>query len=449
LCQRDRRRTSARTDAESHVPVKLRPYWWDTVPGAFATRPVSEPPPSLPHRSDVVIVGGGYTGLAAARRLGRSGASVLVVDREPIGWGASSRNGGQVLAGLRLDAATLIARYGEARAIRLFAAGNDAIAHLAALIAEEQIECEFARTGHLMAAAKPSHFTGFVEERDLLARTFHHPVELVGRSEQRTELGTDRYHGLLIDESSAGVNPAKYADGLAKAAVRAGARLVPGVAVERIERSGSGWRVHTSIGSVDAENVLLATNGYTDRAAPELQRRLIPIGSYVIATEPLAHDQAAAILPHRRMAFDSKNFLFYFRLTADGRLLFGGRAEFSKAGPDAVARAADILASGMRRVFPQVAGVAIDYAWGGNVAFTRDEMPHAGVLDGLFFSGGYCGHGIAIATEMGDAIARRIAGDTSAHPLLEEPCPAIPFYHGNPWFLPLAGAYYRFKDWIA
>jgi glycine/D-amino acid oxidase-like deaminating enzyme len=425
-----------------------RPYWWDTVGSEEFARPQSSHSDEQA-RVDVLVVGGGYTGLAAARRLATSGASVLVLDREAIGWGASSRNGGQVLTGLKLDPATLVGRYGEARARRLFDAGNDAIAHLETVINDERIACGFERRGHVQAASKASHFDAFRAEQSLLARVFNHRVDLVSRDRQRSEVGTDAYFGALVDEQSAALNPAQYVTGLAAAARRAGACLRGGVAVERIRRDGQRWIVDTSAESASARDVLIATNGYTGAVAPEIHRQFVPIGSYIIATRPLGEADARAILPNGRVAYDSKNFLYYFRLTADRRLLFGGRAEFTPPSPASTRRAADTLRRGMTTIFPQLRGVEIEYAWGGNVAFTRDQMPHAGQLGGLYFSGGYCGHGIAPATRLGDLIARRMAGEAIHDPLLESACPAVPLYRGWPWFLPLAGAYFKVKDWIS
>jgi len=445
--------------------VKSYPYWWDTTQSSVASQqstvtsrqsqvaspelPIPNPQSPIPSsKADVAIVGAGYTGLSAARHLARAGASVVVFERERAGWGASSRNGGQVLAGLKLDAATLVHRYGETRARELFDEETRAIARLESMIASEAIDCDYARVGHLQAAWKPAHFDAFREEQALLARVFDHPVHLVDRAGQKAEIGSDRYHGVLVDESSASLNPAKYAQGLAGAARRAGATIVEGAGVDRIVRAGKRWSVSSSRGEIDAGDVLLATNGYTNGAAPALQRRLIPIGSSIIATAPLAADLAAALLPRRRVAFDSKNFLYYFRVTADRRLLFGGRAEFSTPAETTPARAAAILSSGMVDVFPQLTGVAVDYAWTGNIAFTRDELPHAGRLDGLYYAGGYCGHGIAMATYLGEQIARRIAGELLADPLFDDSFAAIPLYSGTPWFLPLVGAYYQVKDWL-
>jgi len=431
------------------------PYWWDTVPPhadgspRFAAPELAGSHP-LPSSADVLVIGAGYTGLSAARRLASSGASVLVVDAESVGWGASSRNGGQVLTGMRVDAPSLVRIYGERRARAFFDAAGRAIANLETLVASENIECGFERVGHVQAAWKRAHFRAFQVEQTVLARVFDHVVHLVDRSGQRAEIGTDLYHGLLIDENSAALNPAQYVMGLAAAATKAGACIIAGVKVEQVARSASGWRVQLS-GRRDltAREILVATNGYTGAATPLIQRRIVPVGSYIIATEPLTETQAGALLPTRRMAFDSKHFLYYFRVTSDRRLLFGGRAEFTPPNAQSVRRAAAILRRGMTKVFPDLASVRVDYAWGGNVAFTRDELPHAGQIGGLYCAGGYGGHGIALATEFGDLIARRIAGAVVDNPLLDTAFPTMPFYRGTPWFLPFAGAYYKVKDWIS
>jgi len=396
----------------------------------------------------VAILGAGYTGLSAARQLARAGASVVVLEREQVGSGASSRNAGQVLTGLKLEPAALIAAYGEARARQLFEISREAIAALERVVAGEAIDCELERTGHLQAAAKPGHFRAFEEEQALLARVFNHQVTLVAPGEQAGELGARGYHGLLLDEESRAINPAKYVHGLGDAAARSGAVIAEHTAVTRMARSGQEWRLETEGGDVRARDVLVATNGYTDRAAPALQRRLIPIGSYIITTVPLPPEVAARLLPKRRMVFDSRHFLHYFRLTTDNRLLFGGRAEFSGPTLESAARAESILHHAMSSIFPELSRTPIDYAWSGHVAFTRDQMPHAGRLDDGFYAGGYCGHGIAMATYLGELIARRIAGEPIDSPLMDDHFAPIPLYYGRPWFLPLVGLYYRGLDWI-
>jgi glycine/D-amino acid oxidase-like deaminating enzyme len=433
--------------------VKEYPYWLDTVADSEPPRSLGGPErtalqTSLPACADVVVVGAGYTGLSAARHLASVGASVVVVERERAGFGASSRNAGQVLTGLKLEASVLVATYGETRARAWFEVGGAAIALLETVLAEEAIACEYERCGHLQAACKPSHFDAFLDEQALLARVFNHRVEIVPRADQRSEVGTDAYYGVMIDEASRSINPAQYVNGLAAAARRRGVCIVPGTAVTAIDRTPDRKRVVTSRGTIEARDVLVATNGYTGAATPALRRRFVPIGSYIIVTDPLPPQQAAAILPRGRMALDSMNLQHYFRLTPDRRLLFGGRAEFSTPDPASTRRAAFLLRAAMVKLFPDLAGTAIGYAWGGNVAFTRDQLPHAGLLEGVYYSGGYCGQGVAMATWLGEQIARRIVGEVLDNPFFDDRFPAIPLYRGTPWFLPMLDRYYKVKDWL-
>jgi glycine/D-amino acid oxidase-like deaminating enzyme len=272
-------------------------------------------------------------------------------------------NAGQVLTGLKLEPGALVASTGRPRPAS-FRRVQDAIAALETIVSEERIDCDLQRTGHLQAAAKPSHFEAFKEEQALLARVFGHRVSLLSESDQGAELGARGYHGLLLDEDSRALNPAKYVHGLAAAAQRAGALIAENTAVGKMTRTGAGrthheWTIDTEAGQVRARDVLVATNGYTDHAAPALQRRLIPIGSYIITTAPLPPEAAARILPKRRMVFDSRYFLHYFRLTADNRLLFGGRAEFSGPTLESETRAVAILRRAMSSTFPELSATPI------------------------------------------------------------------------------------------
>jgi glycine/D-amino acid oxidase-like deaminating enzyme len=372
---------------------------------------------------------------------------VVVVERECVGWGASSRNGGQVLTGLKLDPATLVARLGESRARDLFEVSLASLAALERIIIDEQMSCEYERTGHIQAASKPSHFDGFRAEQSLLARVFNHRVELVPAADQHAELDSNAYHGLMVDERSAALNPALYVNQLAGAACRAGAEIIEQTPVTSVRRTTAGWTIATSRGAIEAGELLVATNGYASPATPWLRRRFVPIGSYIIATAPLTPDLMDRLIPRRRMVFDSRHFLHYFRLTGDRRLLFGGRAQFTQPTAATNRRCADILHRDMLAVFPALAATPVDYAWSGNVAFTRDQLPHAGQLNGAFFAGGYCGHGVAMATYLGALVAQRMAGKRVDHPLFDDHFRAIPLYHGTPWFLPVVGAYYKLLDW--
>jgi glycine/D-amino acid oxidase-like deaminating enzyme len=430
----------------SHT-LQERNYWLDTL-----LAPVTGDANSLPDQVDVAVIGAGYTGLAAARALARSGARVAVLEAHTIGWGASSRNGGMVLTGLKLGPGTLIARYGRERARALFAASLAAIDCVETIVADDGLSCDFRRVGHLEAAAKPAHYAQFARAAETSQSLFNHPVRLVPRDALPDEIGSERYFGGVVDEASAGLNPARFVHGLALAAQKAGALLFESAAVEALERDTAGWRVLTSRGSMRATDVVVATSGYTECATPSLQRRIVPIGSYIIATEALTPELQANLIPGRRMVFDSKNFLYYFRLTPDGRMLFGGRAGFFPESASTVVKSAGILQRAMVEVFPQLRNARIAYAWGGTLDFAFDLMPHAGQLNGMWYALGYAGHGVALATYLGTALAAMIvAGRTTGNVFAELPIPRAPLglYDGRPWFLPFAEGWYRLLDWVS
>jgi glycine/D-amino acid oxidase-like deaminating enzyme len=404
----------------------------------------------LPDKADVAIIGGGYTGLSAARTLARNGAKVAVLEAETIGWGASSRNGGMVLTGLKLGMQSVLKKYGRDTAKRLFQCSLDSIDAVEQIVKEENIDCGFVRYGHLLTANKPKHYDALKEEVEFMEREFNHKLRLIPREEQRAEFGSDIYQGALLDECSGGLNPAQYVAGLARAAERAGATLHARARVIRLERGKKPFLVETERGTLSAESVLVGTSGYTGNVTKKLQRKIVPIGSFIIATEKLPDDLVKELIPQNRMIFDYKHYLNYFRLW-DNRMIFGGRAAFFPETPNIIQRSAEILRRDMIQVYPQLNDIKVDYVWGGTLDFAFDMMAHVGEMDGIYYSLGYAGHGVAMATYLGKTVAEAILkGNIKEHPFASFAFPGAPLglYDGHPWFLPFAGAWHKILDWI-
>jgi glycine/D-amino acid oxidase-like deaminating enzyme len=432
------------------MPLQEHNYWLTTA--KFPTVDDSRP---IPEVVDVAVIGAGFTGLSAARSLAKRGAKVAVFEAETIGWGASSRNGGMVLTGLKLGVNKLISMYGRERTQLMYAASLATIDCVEQLIREEQIDCDFTRCGHLEVACKQKHFDNYARQAEVIAREFNHTLRVVQKHELSAEIGSTIYYGGMVDEVSAGANPARYVAGLARAAMRAGAQICEHTRVETIQRDSrqgeAGWNLTTSRGRVWAHEVFVGTSGYTGKATPALQKKLIPIGSFIITTEILPEKLARELSPRNRMIYDSKNYLYYYRLTPDCRMLFGGRAAFFPETDQTVRQSAEILRHGMIDVYPQLSDAKIDYVWGGTLDFAFDIMPHAGQLEGMYYAVGYAGHGVAMATYQGQKIAELMAGDKPENPFVGIPFPGAPLglYNGKPWFLPFAGAWYKVLDWVS
>lgn len=424
-------------------------YWLTTV------APYASPVEALPESADVAVVGAGFTGLSAALALAKRGARVVVLESETVGWGASSRNGGMVLSGLKLGVNKLISMYGRELTRRMYAASLQTIDVVESIVRDEAIACDFNRTGHLEVACKQAHFDDYARQVEVIAREFNHPLRIVPRHQLRTEIGSDIYFGGMVDEVSAGLNPARYVAGLGFAAARAGARICEHTRLLNIQRElragAPGFRLNTSTGALWAGNVLIGTSGYTGSATPALRKKIIPIGSFIIATEVLPEALAQELSPRNRQIYDSKNYIYYYRRTPENRLLFGGRAAFFPETGQTVRQSAEILRRGMVRVYPQLRDTKVEFVWGGTLDFCFDIMPHAGQLDGIYFAVGYAGHGVAMATYQGQKVAQWMADGTTDNPFAEIPFPGAPLglYSGKPWFLPFAGAYYKVLDWVS
>jgi glycine/D-amino acid oxidase-like deaminating enzyme len=421
-------------------------YWLGTASMPTGT------PGELPSRVDVAIIGAGFTGLSAARTLAKGGATVAVLEANSIGWGASSRNGGMVLTGLKLDPATLAKRYGIETTRRMYSASLASIDLVEQIVREENIDCNFSRCGHLEVACKQSHFDSYARSAEVIAREFNHQLRIVPRSKLSEEISSGIYFGGMVDETSAGLNPARFVSGLAQSALRAGASIYENARALQITRtSGRDFQVKTNRGDLFAREVLIATSGYTSNATPSLQKKIIPIGSFIITTEPLPDSLARELSPRNRMIYDSKYYLHYYRLTPHNRMLFGGRAAFFPETETTIQTSAEILRRDMIKVFPQLRDTKIEFAWGGTLDFCFDTMPHAGRSDGMYYALGYAGHGVAMATFLGTKIAETISGVPCDIPFATIPFPGAPLglYNGKPWFLPFAGAYYKVLDWIS
>jgi glycine/D-amino acid oxidase-like deaminating enzyme len=418
-----------------------RAYWQASMPALpdRSGRP-------LPSSADVVVVGGGYAGITAARELARRGVSVTLLEAHTLGWGASTRNGGIVHAGYKWSARQLIKRYGPETGKALYQETLDSYKLVQALIADEGIDCDFREVGHLELAYAPSHAPELDHARESLASVGVSST-VVPRDRIRDEIGSDAYFGALAVEGSGLLHPGRYFTGLAAAADRAGADLHEGARARSIRREDGAFVVSTERGEIRARDVFVATNGYTDGVVPSLRRRIIPIGSYIIASEPLSEALAHELSPKGRAFFDTKNFLYYWHVTADRRMVFGGRASFM---PTTIDRTAAILWRGLLEVHPQMAGHRIEYAWGGNVGFTFDRMPHVGkTKDGVTYAMGCCGTGVALMTNLGTKVGAWLAGG-EAPALTRLRFPLVPApYEGRPWFMPFAGEWFRLQDRLA
>ncbi|HEX3952405.1 MAG TPA: FAD-binding oxidoreductase [Stellaceae bacterium] len=424
-----------------HPDYKPTPYWWE------AYKPTAGELVDVPREARVAIVGGGYAGLAASLEFARHGIDAVVLERGELGIGASTRNGGSVSGGVNVGksfSGRSLAVDPE-RAHSLLADAADAFSVIEGLIAEEGIECFWQKRGRFVGAWTPKHFAYQENRLAGLNEAAHSGAYMVPRDRQREEIASDYYHGGMVVERSASLHPALYYKGLLDACRRRGVAICAEAAVENIAANGKGWRVRTSRGTVEAGDVVIATNGYTGTLTPALRRRVVPIASHIIATEPLPPDLAASLIPKYRSLSDTKRVLCYYRMSPDHtRMVFGGRARFTPANPELCGK---ILYGYMTDRFPQLRGARITHSWTGNTAFTLDALPHMGEEGGLHYALGCNGSGIAMMTYLGTQTARKIARVANAPCAFDSPeFPDHPLYNGNPWFLPVIGGYYRMRD---
>ena len=423
---------------------KTTPFWWE------AYDPSTPDLHDIPKNARVAIIGAGYAGLSAALELAKHNIDSVILDAEFPGFGGSTRNGGMVSGGV-----TIGKRYSgrnspqEMQALLSDAAESYSV--IESLIAEHKIDCEWRATGRIACAWAGSHYRAMEKKISGLNEYAAAGARLMPRESQRQHIGSDYYYGGLLVDRSAHLHPAKYFNGLFQLAnANPLITIAAKASVERLNKSGASWQIETSRGNLTAGDVLIATNGYTGKATPKLAARLIPLGSYIIATEEMPEDLAHSILPTDRSAYDSRRVLTYYRMSGDRRrFIFGGRAKFGIHAPQDIA---PILHKQMVDRFPQLADVKITHAWTGNVAFTFDEIPHMGEMDGLHYALGCNGSGVAMMTYLGREAARKLAGLANRRIAFDTDFPGSAFYNGKPWgkpwFVPFLGRYMRARDWL-
>jgi glycine/D-amino acid oxidase-like deaminating enzyme len=421
-------------------PISVTPLWMEQA---------AMPPPAegaLPSSVDVLIVGAGYTGLSAARETAAAGRSTLVLDAGAIGAGCSSRNGGQVAYSIKPSYEALKSKFGADLAFRICREGLDAVEYLREL-ATRQIDCDWRADGCFFGAHTQKHFKRMAFEALHQPRGLEQKISIVPQTEQHGEIDSDFYHGGCVYPDDASLNPTRLLLALLRRAADAGAAVADRCAATAIRSVPEGFEVQTARGIVRARQVLLATNGYSGALSPWHRRRVIPIGSYQIATEPLGAARVRSLIPRGRNIVDSRRVVMYSRPSADGeRIIFGGRAALSEQDPRACVPR---LRQMMDRIFPQLKSVGVSHAWVGWVAYTFDILPHLGQHEGIYYCMGYCGQGVPLAPYFGMRIGQQMVGTAEGRTALDGlPFPSRPYYHGKPWFLAPSVFAYRLADAI-
>jgi glycine/D-amino acid oxidase-like deaminating enzyme len=420
---------------------KTASYWWDRSP------PEDGDEAAPPADCDVGIIGSGYTGLHAAVQTARAGLSTVIFDAEAAGFGCSTRNGGQISTCIKPSFSALVRRYGETVAAEIFREGQASLDHVAGFVRDETIDCDFRIAGRFHGAHTARAFDRLAAEAEAGHPVLDTGAFLVSRSEQHHEIGAAAYHGGIVYPRHAKLDPGRYHAGLLKTARSAGAQIVSHCRVNAIERQGDHFLLHTARGVVKARHVIVATNGYTGNLTPWLRRRIIPIGSYIIATEPIAPELMDRLIPKDRIYSDSRKLVYYYRASPDrGRILFGGRVSLAETEPRL---SAPRLQAELVRLFPELKGTRISHSWGGIVGFSFDTLMHCGEHDGLYYAQGYCGSGVGMAGYLGMRLGRKVAGISGGDtPFSRIPFRAPPFYSGTPWFLAPTIIAYRIRDRI-
>lgn len=424
--------------------INHRPYWWDDTSYRSVQR--HEAVGSLPARVGTLIVGAGFSGLSAALTLARAGREVIVVDAQAIGFGCSSRNGGLIGPSFhKLGMDGLTHAFGKTKALAIMRESMGSLKFLTDIIATENIECGLHMTGKFSGAPDARRYDEAARNAGDLHKAVGLEFETVARSEQRREIGSDRYYGGIIYPDDGHLHPAQYLSGLAERVLSEDVRIFAPARLLGIAPAGDRFEADIAGKHIIADQVLIATNGYCGPELPYLFRRVIPIRSAMIATEPLRAEMMDEISPKNRSFNELSRVVQYFRPSPDRkRLLFGGRAFDRADRPD---RYAPDLKRLMTRVFPQLVNTNISHTWSGTVAYTFDHTLHLGRHNGLHYVMGYCGSGVGRATYYGHKAALKMLGSKDGKTELDGiQFPTRPYYHGKPWFLPAVLRWHSFLD---
>ncbi len=419
--------------------VTYAPYWWDAAPR------LETPGPALPAKADVAIVGSGFTGLSAALTLLDKGREVVVLDRGVPGYGASTRNGGQIGSGnQKFSVKRLIALRGEEKAAALLREGTRMLDYIEHLVETEKIDCHFRRCGRFRGAMRPEHYEAMAADMEDLKRVAGVESFMVPRSEQQSEIGSTVFFGGSVLPNDASLHPALYHSGLMQRVEARGGAIIGQAGVRHIARDTDGFRLETDAGPLQCRDVLVATNGYTENLVDTLKRRIVTIRSALIATDELPSDLTARLMPKNRVYGNTNRVFYYFRVAPDeNRIVWGGRAVGASG-----ARAFRHLAHDLLTVFPGLGDIAVTHAWDGQIGYTHDALPHLGrMADGIHYAVGYCGTGVSRATYFGHKIALQIVGDPDGRTAFDDLAfPAFPFHPIAKRAVPLVAAWYRFRD---
>ena len=423
-----------------HPDFVDQPYWWDAAPPRDARE-------DLPARVDVAVVGSGYCGLLAAAELAENGRSVVVLEADHLGAGASTRSGGMVSSGQKLVVGGAIDGMAPDLFARMIEDSIESFAFLQRLVRDAKLDASLAITGRFFGAHTPAQFTRLQEIGRILHDKTGVRVTKYDRDAQRAVVGTGAFHGGILVDEYGGLHPGKYHRALCGYATDRGALLRSHARVERIEGTQGAFRVRTARGAVEARDVIVATNGYTGAATPDLSRRVVPVRSYQIATEPLPPGLMDRLNPGRHMVTDTKRDLYYARPSPDGtRMLLGTRPGIWDRTDRA---AAPVLHRALTRWWPELAPIRVSHAWSGKVAMTFDKTAHIGERNGVHFALGCNGNGVALMSYLGWRTARKLLGQENRPCAFDRPdFPTRAYYRGHPWFLPVIGGWYRLRDGI-